>query len=229
MKIKFMNKDKTIIYYTSNRELPEFEERIKNNILKVCGGLSIISVSQKPIDFGKNIVVGDVGASGFNMFRQVLIGCKEAKTPFVISAEADCLCPPDYFTFVPEKDNICYRNSNTYLLGRRSDYFYKKHEGGTWAQVIGRDYYIKRLEELFEGAPEWSVEEKNFPKERGKGVDIFTPAQIERFETVSPCISIKSGKGMRHYSHSDKTPIYELPYWGDGKALRAYYFLGIKK
>ena len=223
MKIKFMNKDTTIIYYTSNRELPEFEERIRNNILKVCGGLPIVSVSQKPIDFGKNIVVGDVGASGFNMFRQVLIGCKTAKTRFVISAEADCLYPPDYFTFVPKNDNICYRNFNTYLLGLRRDYFYKKNEGGTWSQVIGREFYIKRLEELFEGAPEWSLEEKNFPKERRKGEDIFTPAQIERFETTNPCVSIKSGKGLRHYSHSERVPIHELPYWGDGKTFRKIY------
>lgn len=213
----------TILYYTSNRETPEFEQRIINSILKVSGDLPIISISQKPINLGENICVGDVGASGFNMFRQILIGCKEAKTKFVISAEADCLYPPDYFKFVPERDDVCYRNSNTYLLGLRRDYFYKKFEGGTWAQVIGRDFYIKKLEYLFEGAPEWSVEEKNFPKERGKGEDIFSAEQIERFETIYPCVSIKSGKGMRHYSHSDRTPVYELPYWGSGKEFRETY------
>lgn len=218
-----MSPDTTIIYYTSNRETPEFEKRITDSILRICGDLSIISVSQKPMDLGKNICVGDVGASGFNMFRQVLIGCKEAKTKFVISAEADCLYPPDYFKFVPEREDVCYRNANTYLLGLRRDYFYKKFEGGTWSQVIGRDFYVQRLEYLFEGAPEWSVEEKNFPKERKKGEDIFTAAQIERFETEYPCISIKSGRGMRHYSNSDRTPIHDLPYWGSGKEFRKTY------
>src|SRR3989344_7648085 len=209
--------DTTIIYYTSNKETPEFEQRIINSLLKVCGNLPIISVSHKPIDLGKNICVGDVGTSGFNMFRQVLIGCKEAKTKFIISAEADCLYSPDYFKFIPEREDICYRNANTYLLGLRRDYFYKKNEGGTWAQIIGRDFYIKRLRELFEGAPKWSIEEKNFPKERGKGEDIFKITEIERFETANPCVSIKSGRGMRHYSHSERIPIYELPYWGSGK------------
>lgn len=215
--------DTTIIYYTSNRETPEFEKRIIDSLLRVCGDLPIISVSHKPLDLGKNICVGDVGASGFNMFRQVLIGCKEAKTRFVISAEADCLYPPDYFGFVPERDDICYRNSNTYLLGLRRDYFYKKFEGGTWSQIIGREFYINRLEYLFEDAPEWSPDEKNFPKERKKGNDIFSDNQIERFETINPCISIKSGKGMRHYSHSERVPIYELPYWGDSKEFRKTY------
>lgn len=218
-----MREDLTVLYYTSNREEEEFERRIRENILQASGGLPIISISQKPIDFGENIVVGDVGTSGFNMFRQVLIGCEAAKTPFVISAEADCLYPPDYFQFVPEREDICYRNANTYILGLRRDYFYKKNEGGTWAQVIGRDFYIKRLRELFDGAPEWSEEEKSFPKERGKGEDIFNINQIERYETANPCISIKSGKGMRHYSHSDRTPVYDLPYWGNGKEFRNKY------
>src|SRR5438132_1087410 len=91
----------TILYYTSNREDPEFEARVKQNLLKVCGDLPIISISQKPIKLGKNICIKDVGTSGFNMFRQVEIGCKLAETPFVISAEADCLYPPDYFQFIP--------------------------------------------------------------------------------------------------------------------------------
>ena len=215
--------DATIIYYTSNKESPEFEEKIRDNILKVSGGLPIISISQKPIDFGKNICVGDVGASGFNMFRQVLIACKEAKTKYIISAEADCLYPPEYFQFTPEREDICYRNSNTYLLGLRRDYFYKKNEGGTWAQVIGREFYIKRLEYLFEGAPEWSVDEKNFPKERKKGEDVFEKKVLAKFETKNPCISIKSGKGMRHYSNSERVPIHVLPYWGDGKEFRKTY------
>ena len=56
--------NKTIIYYTSNREDERFESRVRANLLKVCGNLPIISVSQKPIyGFGFNIPVGDVGVS----------------------------------------------------------------------------------------------------------------------------------------------------------------------
>ena len=46
-----------IIYYTSSREDPKFEKMVQDNILSVTD-LPIISVSQKPIDFGKNICVG---------------------------------------------------------------------------------------------------------------------------------------------------------------------------
>ena len=61
---------KTIIYYTANREKESFENKVRENILKVKGDLPVISVSQKPIDFGKNICVGDIGQNYLNAFRQ---------------------------------------------------------------------------------------------------------------------------------------------------------------
>lgn len=211
----------TILYYTSNREKPEFEKKIQENLLKVCGDLPIISISHKPIDLGTNICVGDVGASGYNMFRQVLIGCETATTKFVISAEADCLYPPDYFTFIPSKDDICYRDKNLYVMGDKRDYFFKKEEGATHAQIVGREYYIKRLKELFKDAPQWSVEEKNFPKERHRKEDIFD--KIEYWTSNNPIVQIKTRDSMRRYTHSDRTPIYEIPYWGNGKLISDYY------
>lgn len=220
----------TIIYYSSNREKPEFEKRVQENILKVCGGLPIISVSQKTMAFGKNICVGDIGVSGFNMFRQVQIACKEAKTKFVISAEADCLYPPDYFQFIPERDDRCYRNANLYVMGDQRDYFWKKGDinnsrsGATHAQIVGRKFYLKKLGELFEGAPRWSVKEKNFPKERWHFQDIFS--RVRLYETKNPVVQIKTHRGMRYYTTSNRTPIYDIPYWGNGKIFRKEYYHG---
>lgn len=220
-----MKKISTIIYYTSNREDPAFEKRVQENLVKVSGVLPIISVSQKPIDLGKNIYIGDVGASGFNMFRQVQIALQMATTPFVISAEADCLYPPDYFTFIPPRIDACYRNSNLYVMPDRREFFFHKKEGATHAQVIGREFYLNTLNKLFEGAPKWSVEEKNFPKERLHKADVFD--HIEYWETKNPVFQIKTHKGMRYYTHSDRTPVLELPYWGSGKRVRNYYLYGI--
>lgn len=211
----------TIIYYTSNREDPKFEKRIQENLLKVSGGLPIVSVSHKPIDLGRNLCVGDVGASGFNMFRQVQIACEAAKSEFVISAEADCLYPPDYFQFVPPKDNVCYRTHNLYVMPDHRDYFFHKKEGATHAQIVGRKFYLETLNKLFEGAPKWSVEEKNFPKERLKKEDVFD--HIEYWKTDNPIVQIKTHRSMRYYTHSERVPIHNLPYWGEGKKVRAQY------
>jgi len=212
----------TILYYTSNREKPEFEQRIRDNILKVSK-LPIISISQKPIDFGHNICIGDVGTSGFNMFRQVQIGLKEVKTDFVISAEADCLYPPDYFTFVPSKLDVAYRNSNLYVMGRHRDYFYYKPEGATHAQIVGTKYYLDILNKLFEGEPQWDTNQKNFPKEKfhNKVEDVFD--KIEYWRSKNPVVQIKTKDSMRHYTHSERIPIYNLDYWGDSKQFFKTY------
>lgn len=217
----------TIIYYTSNREDPKFEQRIQENLLKVCGNLPIISVSHKPIDLGENICVGDVGASGFNMFRQVQIACEKAKTDFVISAEADCLYPPDYFEFVPKQDDVCYRTNNLYVMPDHRDYFFHKKEGATHAQIVGRKFYLDTLKKLFKGAPKWSETEKNFPKERLKKEDVFE--HIEYWETKNPVVQIKTHRSMRYYTHSERVPIHSLPYWGEGKKVRAYYMDGVSE
>lgn len=222
-----MNRKAAIIYYTSNREDPKFESRIQENLLKVCGGLPIISVSHHPIDLGKNICVGDVGTSGFNMFRQVQIACEATDADFVISAEADCVYPPDYFEFRPPKLDICYRDSNLYVMPDHRNYFFSKKEGATHAQIVGRKYYLETLNKLFKDAPAWSTEEKNFPKERWKKEDIFD--EIVYWESKNPVFQIKTHRSMRYYTHSARVPIPTLPYWGSGKEIRALYMKGVKE
>lgn len=215
----------TIVYATSNKEDPKFEERVRQNILEKSGGLPIISVSQKPINFGTNICVGDkIGVSGYNFFKQVLIGCKHATTDFIISAESDCLYGEDYFLFRPARLDICYRNSNLYVMPDKRDFFFYKEEGATHAQIIGREFYIERLEKLFEGAPMWSPEEKNFPKERWKKSDVVD--EIEYYRTENPVFQVKTHLGLRFYTHSDRIPRESIPYWGSGKKWRNYLLYG---
>lgn len=207
--------DATVIYCSSNMELPAFEAKIVDSLLKNCGDLSIISVTQKPMGLGRNICVGDeIGVSGFNYFRQFLIGCEAAKTDFIISAESDCLYPPDYFSFRPERQDGCWRNSNLYVMPDKRPFFFHKREGATHSQVVGRKFYINRLRFLFRDAPMWSVEEKNFPKERHRKEDVVE--KVEYWRTKNPVFQIKTHLGMRYYTNSDRTPIHELPYWGKG-------------
>lgn|SRR3990167_9868276 len=211
--------DATIIYVSSNREDERFEEKTRRNLLRRAGEIPIVSVTQKPVDLGQNICVGDVGASGYNFCRQVLIACEKATTPLVISVESDCLYSPDYFYFRPEKLDIPYRNTNIYVQKYNQDFFCKKTMS-TFSQVVGREFYIKRLKELFESCPDmWSTKLKNFPKEIGK--PLFE--RFAYFETEYPCISFKTGNGMRKHSNSDEIPVYKLPHWGLGKDLRKEY------
>ena len=117
-----------------------------------------------------------------------------------------------------------YRDSNLYVMPDLRDYFFYKEEGATHAQVVDRLYYLAVLESLFAGAPRWSPEEKNFPKERWKMDDVFN--KVEHFRTENPVFQIKTHKGMRYYTRSDRTPILGLPYWGPGKEIRKYFIHG---
>lgn len=217
--------NKTIIYYSSGREDQKLEKNVKENILKNCGDIPIVSVTQFPSDgFGFNICVGDVGVSGFNMFRQVQVALRYIRTEFVVSAEADCLYPPDYFQFTPKENNLCYRTSNLYVMPDKRAFYFHKEEGATHAQVIGTKFYLERLDRLFYGAPKWNTEEKNFPRERHGKVDIFSDKEIKHWKTENPVVQIKTHKGMRYYTRSDRTPIYKLPYWEGGVEFRKKYY-----
>ena len=202
----------SVIYYTSNREDPTFEKKIRDDLWAKIGDTPLISVSQKPIDFGQNICVGDVGTSGFNVCRQIQIACENAKTEFVTTAEADCLYSPDYFYFIPPVLDICYRNTNICVLKYKRKFFSPKSMS-LFSQVVGREFFLDRLKDLFMGAPKWSVEEKNFPKERK--MKLFDDYQT--FETKFPCISFKTGKGMRQHTTTFEEELYELPHWGKAK------------
>src|SRR3990167_1574627 len=204
-----------IIYVSSNKENPLFEEKIRQDLLRKAGGIPIISVTQKPVSLGKNICVGNVGTSGFNFCRQELIACENTDADVVISAEADCLYSPCYFQFRPEKLDVPYRNTNIYVQKYGEDYFCKKTMS-TFSQVVGREFYFNRLKLLFNGVPMWSTEMKNFPKEIKK--PLFE--KFEYFQTKYPCISFKTGEGMRRHSNSDEVPVYDLPYWGSAIKLR---------
>jgi len=100
----------TIIYYTDNCVADSIGNLVRNQIQK--SGKSIISVSQKPIDFGKNICVGDIGRSYKNIQTQILAGITAAKTRYIALSEHDTLYPDGYFDWIPPTDKIFYYNKN---------------------------------------------------------------------------------------------------------------------
>ena len=87
----------TVIYYTPNYKNEEFAQNIRQKLLETIGDTPLISVSQKPLKFGQNICVGDLGRSVQNVYRQILTGCKAAKTDYVGMAEDDTLYPKIHF------------------------------------------------------------------------------------------------------------------------------------
>ena len=206
----------TIIYYTSNTEDEAFEQKIRDSLLGVIGDLPLISVSQKPIDFGHNICVGDIGVCDGNVFKQVLIGCQAAKTPLVAMAEADCLYPPTgYFDFRPDNMDTAYFSSNLWILWKTKTTYSQKTRS-LCALVSGRDYLIRVLKKRLK---RWSG--------TGKIFGLFWKHYgWEHFDGALPVVSIKTGNGMRWNTGTIKggLPVSDLPHWGSAKMLRDELF-----
>lgn len=218
----------TVLYYTSNREDPEFEKKIIENLKQTCGDLPIISISQKPIDLGKNICVGDVGHSYINEWRQILIGAKEAKTPYVICAESDHLYPPEYFTFVPPQNDRFYRYNNIWVVFKDfSKGSYRRKACSEGAQVSSKEFLINLYEKYLDGKPEWINARHYNPLDKNGNLDLsLQQAPYDFFKGDIACIGFKTGMGisqMEHLFHDENSTKLTLPYWGYINDLRAKY------
>lgn len=208
---------KSVVYYTSNRENHEFEDKIRAIILQNCGGLPIISVSQKPINFGQNICIGDVGASTLNMFRQILIGAKEAKTDYVIFAEADFLYPESYFAFNPPGGNF-YRCDNVWLIFKNGGNYYRKH-WSNGAQIMLREFLVETLEDYLEDQPEWAISDKHYiTKKKDYNKAIF------QYFNSEPCVSFKTRNGLTYKANIKRKERKDsLDVWGNVIDLKKRY------
>ena len=150
-----INPDLTVIYYTSNfldTHNPYFLKNTRKQLLKATDGLPIISVSQRPTPFGQNICVGEIGRSHLNLYRQILTGCKAAKTKYVAMAEDDILYSYEHFhTKVPEKDVFLYdMNKLSIFTWTKPPLFSFRHKRMVVNQLIAkRKMLIEALEERF--------------------------------------------------------------------------------
>lgn len=188
--------------------------------------LPIISVSQKPIDFGENICVGDVGASTHNTKRQTLIGMKAAKTRYVTMAEADFIYPKEYFDFVPERDDRIYCLRNIYILWfHKNKFFMKPNSNG--ALVANREFLIDLFEMYLGDSPMWYEKRGKCPEySQDERINILMSLRdYEQFWTDIPAVTFKTGKGV-----SFRCPFYknrtatELPHWGKAEDLHNEFF-----
>lgn len=218
-----MRNDLTVIYYTSNREKEEFEKKIRDRLLKTINKIPLISVSQKPLEgFGTNICVGNVGISEFNLYKQLYIGCKSAKTKFIATAEADCLYPPTgYFDFVPEDELGAYFYTNLYIMWKGYRGFRQKSLS-LCAMFVNREEILKRLEGClghYTRDNRWRPDLKKAPFtlfHRRKGMKFFN--------NDYPCINIKTGDGTRWRTQSSKIVVEEIPFWGKADGLQKELF-----
>jgi len=197
----------TVIYYTANQEKPEFEAKIIENIKKQTN-LPIISVSQKPINMGKNICVGDMPVSYRSSFKQLLIGLKAAKTEYCIATESDTLYPPDYFTYIPTTKNA-YRYTNLYVYFDGYNAFWRKRYVEA-AQMCHRKTWIKNIERVLK------AKTVNPPY-------IFTTKDKYFWAGENPVLTMKTRQGIGFKTGFIQGSVKKIPFWGTVKEVKEKY------
>jgi len=147
--------DLTIVYYTANRAPAEFANAVRKNISDVSQGIPIISVSQRSIDFGKNIIV-DYDPSHINIYRQALIGVKEATTKYVVLCEDDVLYSKEHFTYRPRSSVFGYDLAVWNIFTWGEPVFHRKETGrrNMYSLICERDIFIEAIEERFAKYPD---------------------------------------------------------------------------
>jgi len=108
---------KGIIYYTDSQLDDKIAVPCRKQILKA--GLPVVSVSLKPLGFGKNIVM-DLQRGYEAYFKQILTALENSDSEVIFLCEHDWLYPPSHFNFTPSQKDTFYYNWNWWRV-RASD------------------------------------------------------------------------------------------------------------
>lgn len=225
-----------IVYYTDNQA----EERffIAGRKILESMDLPIISVSQHPIDFGKNYAM-DLDRSNLSMFRQILTGLQKSDADIVYLCEHDVLYHESHFNLIPEKENIFYYNQNRWAVdtktGQAVHYLTKcpSHLVAFKSTLI--DYYTKRLA---------MVEKDGFKSKVGyappRGIE-SNSWKVKTYMSEQPNVDLRHDKnlsGVGRFKKEDFSAEWArkgwkesdtVPYWGKTKGCFEEFLRGISK
>lgn len=221
--------DLSIIFYTANVIPEKFAKVIRTQILKVGGEYPIISVSFKPLDFGQNILV-DLPRHHLSIYKQALLGAKEAKTEYIALAEDDVLYSPEHFKHRPKPGKFAY-NLGTWNMFTWGEPIFNHKERRNMGQLIcERKLFIEALEERFRRWPvdsdinlgKWAE-----PTKYENHLDV-TVRDPEFFYSNPPNIIFSHQTALSYENLGDRKKMGELrvdsiPYWGSAKHIRSIY------
>ena len=211
---------KGIIYYTDNLADPLILETCRKQIKSCVNGTPITSVSLKPIDFGKNIVL-NLERGKITYFKQILTALENIDTDIVFFCEADVLYHPSHFDFVPPRKDLFYYNDNKWKVDFKTGQALFFH----CAQVSGLCCY----RELALNWYRWRVEKIEKEGFKHTGYEPGTRSkQFELWNSEFPNIDIRHGTNLSESRWSqdkfrDKnsclgwTMADEVPFWGKTK------------
>ena len=232
-----MTPDLTLIHYTANwldRVNPSFAEKVREQIVKSAGEYPIISVSQKPMDFGQNICIGERPRGHLEIYRAILVGAKAAITPFVGMAEDDVLAPSSHWrTYRPPLNKFAYDLNrwgiNTWVTPPVFGY---RNRPVVNQLIAPRQLLIDALEERFTKFKD--VPDSAVPLDRWGDPGRYearlgvTVRELECFAAPDPSIVFSHEEAFGFLNHGKRKSVGHfprawLPRWGFAEEMLALY------
>lgn len=178
-----------VVYYTDNRLDVGIMNACQGQLARCANGYQVISVSLKPLDFGRNITL-EAERGILTMFRQILAGLEANTAEIVFLCEHDVLYHPSHFQFVPLRRDVFYYNENVWKVdaatGQALFYYCKQTSGLCAYRELLIEHYRKRVA---------LVEKNGFSRKMG-----FEPGTHNRKERVD---DYKADRWMSEYPNID--------------------------
>jgi hypothetical protein len=232
---KLNNLSKGIVYYTDNNPDESILRACQESILNSMNGnnFPILSISQKPIDFGTNIAL-DLKRSILSMHKQILKGLEECETDIIFMVEHDLLYHSTHFDFTPTDPNRFYYDRSLWALCTQTGKAVFYHRDVPSMLCAYRDLLLEHyrrkvayVENNGHRAKLGFSPPKGLPKEMRIGKSKSYMAEL-------PSIDIRHDKTLtRRRMHKSQfrserscrgwTEAYEIPGWGNTKDILNNY------
>jgi len=200
---------KEIIYITDNALKPSIQKCCQEQLRKAAREIPIISISQKPIPFGRNICIGTkFGRHQKTIFKQIDCGLDFCSSEVLFIAEHDVLYPEEYFDFEPQKKDVIYYQGPRRLLNYEG--YGDKMATGPLSCCCGHRQILK---EAFQSRKEETENGKFFSRPE-PGATTTDPWRTEKIDKEFPVLDIRHGNNFTGYREC-KTHETHIPYWGD--------------
>lgn len=225
-----MASDITIVYLTNNRLPIDWQKFHREHIEKL--NIPVISVSQKPMDFGINIVQ-DYPPSKPNIFYQLMRGIRLVKTKYVAVVEDDCLYPEDHFELRPPDEETFVYNKHRWSLYTWNPVYNLKNWINTGAVLIApTKLALDLLEERFAKYPmgsemplgmcgELGMYEKELGLKVRKVITLMSKNPVVHLDHDYFTVLNKEKETVerRHKKSLGIIQAYDIPYWGKARGI----------
>ena len=221
--------DLTIMYISASKMPKKWCDFQIKHLLHAAKKADIISITRERIDLGYNIVESN-NKCYWNMYKQMLVAAKIAKTTYIAMAEDDTLYSREHFwEYRPDKDTVSYNKSRWSLFEWDSDFYCMRQRISNCTLIAPRELLIEALEERENKYPNGNSYVGEIGRKRvERKLGVINRKMKEWWSTV-PVIQLNHrtgtdiGGGPKRTKRHGQIKAYNIPYWNKSKEIIKYY------